>query len=155
MRVYISGPISARIDSVSAADRRSRFYNLEGWLSRQAGVDLVVNPLKVGNGSCDGSCKKTETEERDPQHAWNCYMRYDLIAMLQQCDTICTLPFWHMSPGARVEVLLGVNLGFKVLHATINDQQWDVKSQGYFAVQEFPLPKAVGLGAPITTTKEN
>lgn len=76
----------------------------------------VVNPVNVHPKICP--CLGFS-------HTWECYMRYDLIAMLEHCDKVATLDRWELSRGANVELLLAKSLGFKV--ASVN--QWIVWSR--------------------------
>jgi hypothetical protein len=116
LKVYISGPISAP----SREEQQKNievFHTAEKVLRDQVNPGLICNPLRVGaclDNSCDG------TENGHPVtgeyvHSWDCYLRYDLIAMLE-CNTILLLPSWTSSKGATLEYDVADALGFRVLH---------------------------------------
>lgn len=95
-KVYISGPITG------VPNFHEIFQEAEDRLI-SAGYE-VVNPAKVippYYHACN-----------DSKHSWICNMRWDLIAMLQECDKIAMLPLWTDSKGAIVEFNLARGLGF-------------------------------------------
>ncbi|MDF3280464.1 DUF4406 domain-containing protein [Gordonia sp. N1V] len=92
MAIYISGPMTGYPDCnfpafQSAADRL-----------RLIGLD-VVSPHEFGEG--DGQ-------------SWADYLRKDLLAMLEHCDSVATLHGWEKSRGAQLEVHVATALGMRV-----------------------------------------
>lgn len=106
-KVYISGPISAKIPNRTKEMLKEQFFHAADQLDMQ-GYE-TVNPLEV-QACSDQSCNPPEGME----HSWECFMRYDIIDMLQ-CDIIGLLPFWEMSPGARLEFSVATAVGMKVM----------------------------------------
>jgi hypothetical protein len=118
-RIYISGPISADVPGVPYEERKSRFNVAEGFFVAQ-GLE-VVNPLTIGaceDRLCSG--KETPDEHGGFHHTWRCYMKYDLIGLLD-CDAISLLPNWFQSPGARLEKHVAMGLGMEPVHLAIRD----------------------------------
>jgi hypothetical protein len=58
----------------------------------------VVNPAKI------------ETKDK----SWEGFMRADIKALMD-CDTICLLPGWATSRGAKIELYLAEKLGMEVI----------------------------------------
>lgn len=111
MRVYISGPISANIPGVSYRERKARFGRAEKAL--QALGHDAVSPLKVDacrDLSCGGNADSAATGGF--RHVWKCYMKYDIIALLD-CEVIALLPHWNLSPGAACEYQIAHRLDYK------------------------------------------
>lgn len=107
-KVYISGGITG------VKDYYEIFTKAEVRLI-QAGYE-TVNPVDTIAEDC--SCPVTDNEFGDGlecvHHTWICAMRYDIVAMMQECDKIALLPNWYSSRGARVEYTLATGLGFEV-----------------------------------------
>lgn len=81
--IYLSGPITG------IADLNKPLFSSAARVLRQHGHN-VLNPHEIGQPS----------EQLLP---WDTYLRADLIAMLQMCDRIGSLPGWQNSRGARLE----------------------------------------------------
>lgn len=117
-RPYVSGPI-AGADHLSREEKLKRFSRAELVLRNQ-GFE-PVNPLGV-EACSTRDC--TDVAEFHPdgtfKHTWECWLRYDLIAMLEQADSIAMLPEWETSSGARLEHQVAVALGFPVIDLTKN-----------------------------------
>jgi len=93
MRVYVSGPVSGRVDlNRPAFERAARL--LAAW-----GHD-PVSPF--------------DTSPYHPEKEWIDYMLDDIPAMLE-CDAVAVLPGWIFSRGARIEVILAWALGMKIV----------------------------------------
>jgi hypothetical protein len=107
-RVYISGPI------MFSPDRgRLAFAEAEDALE-SLGFD-AVNPKSV-DACADGDCEKLENEvEKGMPHSWACFLKYDLIAMLE-CESILMLPGWERSHGARLEMNVAASVGMRVMY---------------------------------------
>lgn len=115
MKIYISGPI-AGAHNLSRDEKLARFDRAELVL-RQDGYE-PLNPLSV-RGCSTRSCDGTMVDGRY-RHGWSCWLRYDLIAMLQECDQIAMLPEWELSKGARLEYAVALELEWKVVDLTRN-----------------------------------
>lgn len=95
-KVYISGPITGLEEAVW----RDRFARAEAF-GLSAGWD-VVNPTKLEYCPTENCGTGSRLATGEYLHHWGCYMRYDLIALLE-CDAIVMLPDWTQSKGARLE----------------------------------------------------
>ncbi len=51
----------------------------------------------------------------DHSHTWNDYMKEDITEMLK-CDAIYALRNWKQSPGATIEVSIGLSVGLDIIH---------------------------------------
>lgn len=94
-KAYISGPINSPVPGLTHEEAKERFHRCERWINEYLPEWKVVNPLKVG-ACTDESCGEFDG------HTWDCWLRYDLIAMLG-CNTIVFLPDWMSSAGATLE----------------------------------------------------
>ena len=104
-RLYLSGGITG------VPDYRERFKAL-GALVASWG-DTPVDPRRVP--ACpDGSCVESEGDPRSNGHTWACWLRYDLIAMLQ-CDGVVVMDNWRGSRGASLEVSVAQTLRLPVI----------------------------------------
>lgn len=116
MKTYISGPI-AGAPGLSREEKLARFDRAELVL-REMGHD-PLNPLSV-EGCSTRSCTGGQMVDGHFRHAWDCWLRYDLIAMLQECDSIAVLPEWEISKGARLEYATALELDWPVIDLTRN-----------------------------------
>lgn len=111
MIVYISGPIAGAAD-LTFEEKKDRFYRAATQF-KSLGHE-AVNPFEVSACS-DMSCDPGQLADQPPGiHTWACYLRHDLIVMLEKCNAIALLPRYQESPGARLELLIAEKLGFKV-----------------------------------------
>jgi len=92
-KVYISGKISG------LEDRNAPKFEAAEKLLTLLGYE-AINPLKI--------------LAFDEALNWSDYMRAD-IKVLCECDAIFLLDDWLLSPGAKLEVLIALRLGLKVL----------------------------------------
>lgn len=92
-RIYISGPMTGYPECNFPA-----FEQAANRL-RAIGFD-VVSPHEFGEG--------------DPSKSWSDYLRKDLIAMLDGCNSVATLHGWENSRGANLEVHVAQTLGMRV-----------------------------------------
>ena len=92
--MYLSGPMTGYDD-----------YNYPAFHAAAAALrgigEAVVNPAESFGG--------------DQRLSFDTYMRHDLKTILQDCDCIVVLPGWEDSPGAVLEVAVGVALGYGIL----------------------------------------
>ena len=116
-RLYISGGITG------VPNYRERFAAAEYFLEFMGfeGVSPVLNFMP----ECDGSCVETPTNPRSNGHVWTCWLRADLIGMLQ-CDGVITLPEWEKSRGAVLEVTTAFNVGMEVQSLSERDLTWAI-----------------------------
>lgn len=108
--VYVSGKISSLTEEEYTANFAA------GCSALKALNYNPVNPLKVN--PCHGEdCNSNGPRKLDGTylHAWTCYMRYDIIAMLK-CDAIMMLPDWTDSKGAQLEKLVAEKCGLAVFY---------------------------------------
>lgn len=128
MKVYIAGPISAEI-GVSKEEKLRRFADAAEYL--MANGYETTNPLEVEVecGLEPEACAVVSRhisqgtgQHGSKSHAWECYMKADLRAMLL-CTHIALLPLAHMSPGARLEYQIAQKVGMKVI-------QFDIRPDG-------------------------
>ena len=125
-KVYVAGPISATVKFGSAIltmdEKKNRFRHAEDFL-KMLGAEPVI-PLDVPNEcgltfeECRGQTKHIG-QDGEQSHSWECYMKYDLIALLD-CAAIVTLPEWNLSPGACLEKHVAVSL-FKPWFPMLSD----------------------------------
>lgn len=114
MKVYISGPISAAKD-LTIETKHSRFYSCEDWIRNHTDWE-PVNPLKLeacqreSEFYCGGPQNNKMPDVVTFDHTWECWMRYDLKALLD-CRAIALLPRWEESPGAAMECDIARTLG--------------------------------------------
>lgn len=111
-RPYVSGPI-AGLPEVPREEKLARFARGELSLRRQ-GYD-PINPLKVRGcrqQDCNGDAHRPDGSYN---HSWSCWLKYDLIYMLEKADGIAMLPDWQSSPGATLERHVAVSLGWEVI----------------------------------------
>lgn len=102
MKLYLSGPIATEPDFVNL------FKKDADWL-RDVGYE-VVNPVEVQaceSRSCGGEDKSEYI------HTWQCYMKYDLAAMLT-CDAVAVQADHWASKGAALEIYLAMQVGMPV-----------------------------------------
>jgi DNA-binding transcriptional regulator YdaS (Cro superfamily) len=93
-RIYIAGPMTGYPELNHPA------FHAEAARLRAAGLNVV--------------CPAEVTLDGNP--TWFDYMRADLRLMMQ-CSTICLLPGWRRSKGARIEWFIAKCLGFEVMIA--------------------------------------
>lgn len=110
MKVYISGPISGNAPNTNKEERKERFNRCEAWINEHRSEWKVVNPLKV-QACADHACGGDHDG-----HTWQCWLRYDIIAMLE-CDAIVILPGWQWSEGSKLEQKIAQALHMKVYMA--------------------------------------
>lgn len=93
MRVYISGPMTGKIDMNKAA------FDAMAELIREDGDDPAI-PYEIGE-RVPGMYK--DWAEMSYEEQYDAYMKEDLREMLL-CDAVVALPNWGKSKGARIEV---------------------------------------------------
>lgn len=111
MKTYISGPL-AGAPHVSREEKEARFRRAAEVLT-----DLGREPLDPN--SLAAECGKTDCGDTNG-HSWDCWLRWDLLGMLQECDSIAMLPDWPDSKGARLELHVAQQLGWTVIDLTEN-----------------------------------
>src|ERR1017187_10944453 len=97
MVIYLSGPMSGLpLHNFPAFATAAKILRNRGY--------TVVSPHE---------CEKVNHATPKP---WTYYLRKDLIAMLQTCDTIVMLDGWQKSRGATLERMVAMTLGMDVKH---------------------------------------
>src|ERR1017187_2188922 len=97
MVIYISGPMSGiPMHNFPAFECAAKTLRERGY--------TVVSPHE---------CEEVDHAAPKP---WTYYLRKDLIAMLQTCDTIVMLDGWQKSRGAMLERHVATMLGMTVIY---------------------------------------
>lgn len=107
MKAYISGPIAGKPNKNKAA-----FAAEAEWLLSK-GVEWV-NPHHVPPKAHEGACP--ESYFHDKVHSSACYLRADLIAMLD-CDVVLMIEGWVTSKGANLEIQVAKMAGIPVCYS--------------------------------------
>ena len=97
--VYISGPMAGYPNMNEPAFRAA-----EGTI--REGNDEPLTPHDLLPHSHTGACPKVYGDGRPGDHDGGCYVRGDLVAMLETADSLYVLPGWSRSRGAQIEVLI-------------------------------------------------
>jgi hypothetical protein len=112
-KVYLSGAITG------VPNYQKLFQEAEDQLV-SAGY-AVVNPAEIyPDARICGCYQENWIEHLGDDHSWLCNMRWDLVAMLEQCDKIALIEGFEGSRGVQVELQLALGLGFK--YGTV--EQW-------------------------------
>lgn len=106
MKTYISGPL-AGLPEVSREEKVARFHRASVLLDALGIASLDPNEVTADCGKL--TCGTTNG------HTWDCWLRFDLIAMLQECDCIALLPGWDTSQGAILELHVARQLKWGVI----------------------------------------
>lgn len=104
MHVYISGPIAG----MPIDERRQAFADAA--LEVKNSGHTPLNPFDIPVWE-DCSCDLNKPQFDG--HAWGCYLRADIVAMLK-CDGIYMLSGWENSHGARLELSVAAACGLTV-----------------------------------------
>lgn len=88
--IYISGAVSTDSNFREKFDKAEKFLLSKGF--------KVVNPVK---NEADGK-------------EWVYYMRKDIVKLMS-CDCVYALSDWTKSKGARIELMLALDLGIEVI----------------------------------------
>lgn len=92
-RAYISGGINGLPDhNYPAFYKAAQMWRSEGW--------AVLNPAELSG--------------QDLERPWKEYIANDLEVILRIVDVIAVLPGWHLSRGATLEVIVGINMGLEI-----------------------------------------
>ena len=102
-KIYISGPITG------IKNWQEMFSAAENELVSLPGTFFIVNPLTLSI-----TLEKEFKLIGKSEPSYSDYMRRDLSRLLE-CDTICMLPGWQKSKGARFEYHLARLLGMAIL----------------------------------------
>ena len=97
--VYISGPMAGYPNMNEFAFRAAEGTIWEG-------SDEPLTPHDLLPHSHTGACPKVYGDGRPGDHDGGCYVRGDLVAMLETADSLYVLPGWSRSRGAQIEVLI-------------------------------------------------
>lgn len=107
MKIYISGPITY------GTDVKERFAAVRRKLTEQG--YQVLSPLDIP--ACeDFSCTLLKHEvQKGFAHSWACFLKYDLIVMMKECEGILMMDGWQDSHGARLELTVASAVGMHVV----------------------------------------
>lgn len=109
MKKYVSGKIAG----LTEEEYRDAFGRGAALVMSMG--DTPVNPLEVV--ACDdNSCSDSplpRMENGELQHTWACYLKHDIIAMLD-CEGIVMLPNWTTSRGGKFEKYVAEQCGLQV-----------------------------------------
>ena len=97
--VYVSGPMAGYPSMNEPAFRAA-----EGTIWERGDEPLIPHDLLPHEH--DGVCPKVYGDGRPGDHDGGCYVRGDLVAMLETADSLYVLPGWSRSRGAQIEVLI-------------------------------------------------
>jgi hypothetical protein len=108
-RPYVSGQISGLAHEEFVANFARGFALLE-----RQGMS-PFNPLTVV--ACPGKDCQAPNDDLNGEylHTWQCYMKYDIQALIIECDSIAMLPNWNESRGAKLELHIARELHYPVL----------------------------------------
>lgn len=120
MKTYISGPL-AGLPEVSREEKVARFKRAAEVLQGMGLESLDPNDLTADCGV--EACGDTNG------HTWACWLRYDLLGMLQECDSIALLPGWMTSKGASLELHIAMKLDWKVIDLSDNEHVLNAPTQ--------------------------
>lgn len=102
MKLYVSGPITGlpnkNIDQFNTTSEKLRNLGFE-----------VLNPFDL------------DQEGFNPENCWFKYLKRDLKELLS-CDALCLLPGWEESKGARLEVIVALQLELPLFRLTESNQ---------------------------------
>lgn len=112
MKFYLSGQITG----LPPEEFDANFKNAQE-LMMDGGVNWeIINPVKIPacvGKDCGGKQLRVAGPEGSYEHAWQCYMKHDLIELLT-CDAIVLLPNWRKSQGAKFELDVAIRVGMAV-----------------------------------------
>lgn len=117
LEVYISGPMRGRVGLNKAA-----FQKVHSWIQDKGVlrdethkpyiVGSIFNPAETKDETVRAFLAPTATQgSRQWDLTFLDYIRYDLH-ILSRKNTLVLLPGWYDSEGARIEVQIGLELGF-------------------------------------------
>ena len=106
-RVYVSGPITGYPSMNEWA------FRLAASLLAARGDDPLI-PHDLQPHSHVGKCPEVYGDRPTGGHDGGCYLRADLVAMLERADAVYRLRGWSQSRGARVECALATLLGIPI-----------------------------------------
>lgn len=103
MKLYISGKIAGLITGEAEGNFAlvQRTLEINGYETHNP---YDTQPL------CEGSCVPDDPEF---DHAWSCYLRYDIIDMLK-CDGVCLLWNFNDSKGSILELFVARQCGLPI-----------------------------------------
>jgi Domain of unknown function (DUF4406) len=105
--IYVCGPMSGYPNH-----NEERFRFVAQQLERQDFVPVVPHDVKPIEH--EGPCPASHVAETTGKHDVACFLRADVIAMLERCDGIYVLRGWETSVGARLEVSVAAHCGLSI-----------------------------------------
>lgn len=104
---YVCGPMSGHADLNEPLFRRAAAY-------LQTRGHLTIVPHDVGPHEHEGPCPQSHVAQTTGEHNVACYLRGDLLALLDLCHRVYVLPGWETSVGARLEVQVAAACGIPI-----------------------------------------
>lgn len=104
IKVYVSGPIKGHEDYIDKF--KTACEEVEEWA-------MPVNPLEIDPCPQVAGVCMHQGEMLETGHTWECYMRYDIIALVQ-CDGIYMMKGWSTSKGAAFELHIAQTLNMEL-----------------------------------------
>jgi len=74
------------------------------------------NPLTVQACPTEDCNEYAQKPDGTYLHSWQCYLKYDLIMMMMECDSIALLPNWNHSKGSKLELHVARELDYPILY---------------------------------------
>lgn len=111
MRVYISGPIDGQPNRNEEAFRKAERYLKALGYSTLVPHDIPAFEHLGGRQDCPRGYAA------GGGHSSACWIRGDLLSMLQTCDGIFMLHDWEMSRGANLELHVATLCGFSTFYS--------------------------------------
>lgn len=108
MKVYIAGPMTG-IPDMNRAAFAQRAKELIA-LGHDPLNPLDIKPDHGGVPCCGGISAEASTT-----HEYGCFLRADIVGMLQHCEAISLLDGWEASRGASAEEHVARAVGLKVI----------------------------------------
>jgi hypothetical protein len=111
LRIYVSHPIAGKTEE-------ERVHSEQGaleFVQRVLGTFTAVLPRRIPPycGSDEACTVPGRAVPGDDRHSWQCYMRSDLLALLN-CDAILMMPGWANSAGCMAELNTATTAGIPV-----------------------------------------
>jgi hypothetical protein len=130
MHIYVSGPISGYPERNAPAFVRS------ARILRARGHEVVI-PHEIDAVHVRGQEQCASGYDQADGHTSACFLRGDLLYLLQHCDAAYFLRGWEWSRGARLEHVVAAECGLELFYEPRYDRApciASLKDPGSFAV---------------------
>ena len=102
MKLYVSGPITNELSHKENFNKACRMLQNKRYETLDP-HDVLACSDKSCINKIDGN-----------DHSYACYLKYDIIAMLKDCDGVAMISNWEYSVGAKLERHVARNCGLEV-----------------------------------------